>query len=86
MVTDEEPRNAIKWVQKNEPLKFERMNGAISKEHEWIRLVANLKKHDDCRVGFINMETKTGKIIYGFFFGLIINGYFSQLLKSINHI
>ncbi|EQZ08493.1 hypothetical protein G973_04922 [Escherichia coli UMEA 3391-1] len=81
VVTDEEPRNAIKWVQKNEPLKFERMNGAISKEHEWIRLVANLKKHDDCRVGFINMETKTGKIIYGFFFGLIINGYFSPIAE-----
>ncbi len=79
LVADEEPNDAIKWVKKYESLKFERLNGAIKKEQEWIRLISNLKKHDDIRVGFINMKTKTGKIIYGFFFGSIIDGYFSPI-------
>ncbi|EFD4213591.1 hypothetical protein CNO76_004492 [Escherichia coli] len=81
VIADEELINAIDWVKKNEPLKFEYINGAIKKDHEWIRLTSNLKKHDDVRVGFIDMTTETGKVIYGFFFGEIINGYFSPISK-----
>ncbi|MFY0176266.1 hypothetical protein [Raoultella ornithinolytica] len=74
---DESHTNSIEWVKKHEHSKYELLKGAISKDHEWIRLTANLKKHDDVRVGFLNMTTRSGKNVYGFYFGVIENGEFT---------
>ncbi|QLN88442.1 hypothetical protein HV119_05935 [Citrobacter freundii] len=74
---DESLANSIDWVKKYEHKKYELLKGSISKDHEWIRLVSNLKKHDDVRVGFLNMTTRSGKTVYGFFFGVIKDGVFT---------
>ncbi|HGE8324225.1 hypothetical protein [Serratia marcescens] len=77
VVADKSLANAIEWVKKNEKIKYERLKGAIDKDHNWIRLTANLKKHDDVRVGFLNMTALSGKVVYGFFFGVIKDGVFT---------
>ncbi|EPP4755564.1 hypothetical protein ACURKV_003556 [Morganella morganii] len=77
IVEDESLANSIEWVKKHEHNKYELLKGAISKDHEWIRLISNLKKHDDIRVGFLNMTTRSGKTVYGFFFGTIKEGVFT---------
>lgn len=77
IVADESLANSIEWVKKHEHNKYELLKGAISKDHEWIRLTSNLKKHDDVRIGFLNMTTRSGKTVYGFFFGVIKDGVFT---------
>lgn len=76
----EEITNAIDWAKKYENKKYGFLS-AIKSDHEWIRKISNLKKHDDVRIGFFNMTTEAENTVYGFFFGTIENEAFTPNLE-----
>lgn len=64
----EEITNAIDWAKKYENKKYVFLS-TIKNDHDWIRKISNIKKHDDVRIVFFNITTEAENTVYGFFFG-----------------